>query len=262
MNLVRDLEEMADEGSFYVEFGSYALSDFSAGESEAETPVVPDQETNPDDPSTEGLSKNTQRARPMLAGTVIPKIREGIQHSFAEIMGQLDELEFAIPLIDDPTNAINLLLGNEVDLFTWRMPSMEHVFRDRRKLPVYSGVDGIIEGGFGVDHHIGFGFDTSGLQEWMDDEFAAEDFWKVFNGFYVNDRNDDGVDIPEFTLDASMGAGLGFSAVVVRADITGGLEAEASLDLLDEGEIAGTDDGKIYGDEITSDWTTHWIYLN
>ena len=84
------------------------------------------------------------------------------------------------------------------------MPSMG-MSSDRRKFPVYSGVDGIIEGGFGVDANIGFGFDTSGLQEWMDDEFAAEDFWKVFNGFYVNDRNDDGVDIPEFTLDASMG---------------------------------------------------------
>ena len=253
MDLVRDLEEMADEGSFYVEFGSYALSDFSAGDPEAETPVVPDQETDPDDPSTEGLSKDTQEQADAGGNSDPDNPEEGESNSsFAEIMGQLDELGFAIPLIDDPTNAINLLLGNEVDLFTWRMPSMGMSSEIEESFPIYSGVDGIIEGGFGVDATIGFGFDTSGLQEWMDDEFAAEDFWKVFNGFYVNDRNDDGVDIPEFTLDASMGAGLGFSAVVVRADITGGLEAEASLDLLDEGEIAGTDDGKIYGDEITS----------
>ena len=253
MDLMRNLEEMADEGSFYVEFGSYALSDFSAGDPEAETPVVPDQEKSPDDPSTEGLSKDTQEQADAGGNSDPDNPEDGESNSsFAEIMGQLDELGFAIPLIDDPTNAINLLLGNEVDLFTWRMPSMGMSSEIEESFPIYSGVDGIIEGGFGVDANIGFGFDTTGLQEWMDDEFSAEDFWKVFNGFYVNDRNDAGVDIPEFTLDASMGAGLGFSAVVVRADITGGLEAEASLDLLDEGEIAGTDDGKIYGDEITS----------
>ena len=49
-----------------------------------------------------------------------------------------------------------------------------------------------------------------------------------------------------------MGAGLGVSAVVVRSDITGGLLAEASFDLLDEGEVAGTSDGKIRGDEIAN----------
>jgi hypothetical protein len=34
--------------------------------------------------------------------------------------------------------------------------------------------------------------------------------------------------------------------------MTGGINAEASLDLLDEGEVAGTSDGKIRGEEITS----------
>ena len=72
----------------------------------------------------------------------------------------------------------------------------------------------------------------------------------MFNGFYVADWLD-GVDVPEFSMDATMGAGLGLSALVVRADITGGLEAAASFDLLDEGEIAGTSDGKIRGSEIS-----------
>lgn len=73
----------------------------------------------------------------------------------------------------------------------------------------------------------------------------------MFNGFYVADWDAKGVDIPEFTMDATMGAGLGLSALVVKADITGGLEAAVSFDLLDEGEIAGTSDGKIRGSEIS-----------
>ena len=253
MDLVKDLEEMAEQGSFYVDLGSYALSDFSSGDPNAVTPEVPELDENPDEPTTQNLSTDTKK-QANAGGNSDPDNPEAgdSNSSFAEVMEQLDELGFVIPLIDDPSNAINLLLGNPVDLFTWNMPGMGMSSEIDKSFPIYSGIDGIIEGGFGIDANLGFGFDTSGLQEWMDDEFADEDFWKVFNGFYVNDRDADGIDIPEFTLDASMGAGLGLSAVVVRADITGGLEAEASLDLLDEGEIAGTDDGRIYGDEITS----------
>ena len=61
-----------------------------------------------------------------------------------------------------------------------------------------------------------------------------DDAWKVFNGFYVADWDENGNDVPEFTLDAGMGAGMGLNAFVVRADMTGGINAAASLDLLDE----------------------------
>ena len=49
---------------------------------------------------------------------------ESKSSTFAGIMKSLDELGFKIPLIDEPTNAINLLLGHDVDLFTWDMPGM------------------------------------------------------------------------------------------------------------------------------------------
>ena len=168
-------------------------------------------------------------------------------------MKQLDELGFEIPLIDDPKNAIKLLLGQDVSLFEWRMPGMGMSSEIEESFPIYPGIEGIIEGGFGVDANIGFGFDTHGLNEWKQEGFKASDAWKVFNGFYVADLDSNGNcnDVPEFSMDATMGAGLGLSALVVRADITGGLEAAASFDLLDEGEIAGTSDGKIRGTEIS-----------
>ncbi|MFL0770921.1 MAG: hypothetical protein AB8B36_13795, partial [Prochlorococcus sp.] len=251
MDLVRNLEEMSDQGNVYVDFGSYALSEFGAGDEGEVTPVVGDEavkeEESVDDDEIDNEPESPEQTLNNDTG------EQADESGFSEIMAQLDELGFEIPLIDDPTTAINLLLGNHpIDLFTWTMPEMGMSSEIEESFPIYSGVDGIIEGGFGVDATIGFGFDTSGLQEWMDEGFAADDFWKVFNGFYVNDRDQVGNDIPEFTLEASMGAGLGLSAVVVKSDITGGLSAEASLDLLDEGEIAGTADGKIYGDEIIS----------
>jgi hypothetical protein len=240
MDLIRDLETMSEEGDFYIDFGSYELAAFNAGDASEETSDVDVDGTVGDLPDTEAQAD---------AGGASSSGGSG-SSTFKDIMSQLDELGFSIPLIDDPKNAIKLLLGQDVSLFEWRMPDMGMSSEIEESFPIYPGIEGIIEGGFGVDATIGFGFDTHGLNEWMDSGFKASDAWKVFNGFYVADWLD-GVDVPEFSMDATMGAGLGLSALVVRADITGGLEAAASFDLLDEGEIAGTSDGKIRGSEIS-----------
>ena len=243
MDLIRDLEKMSEEGDFYIDFGSYELPAFNAGDATEETTdVVVDEST------ASKLSKDT--AKQADAGGSSSSSSGSGSNTFKDIMSQLDELGFKIPLIDDPKNAIKLLLGQDVSLFEWRMPDMGMSSEIEESFPIYPGIEGIIEGGFGVDATIGFGFDTHGLNEWMDSGFKASDAWKVFNGFYVADWLN-GVDVPEFSMDATMGAGLGLSALVLRADITGGLEAAASFDLLDEGEIAGTSDGKIRGSEIS-----------
>lgn len=241
MDLIRDLEKMSEEGDFYIDFGSYELPAFNAGDaSEETTDVAVDESTAPN------LSKDT--AKQADAGG--NSSSGSGSKTFKDIMSQLDELGFKIPLIDDPKNAIKLLLGQNVSLFEWRMPDMGMSSEIEESFPIYPGIEGIIEGGFGVDATLGFGFDAQGLIDWKESGFKASDAWKVFNGFYVADWLN-GVDVPEFSMDATMGAGLGLSALVVRADITGGLEAAASFDLLDEGEIAGTSDGKIRGSEIS-----------
>jgi hypothetical protein len=242
MDLIRDLEQMKEEGSFYIDYGSYVLPAFSAGDQSASTEsIVVDADSTPE------LSSNTGEQADAGGSNSSGKSSS----SFKDIMKQLKDLGFKIPLIDDPKNAIKLLLGQDVSLFEWRMPSMGMASEIEQSFPIYPGIEGIIEGGFGVDATIGFGFDTYGLNEWRQSGFKAGDAWKVFNGFYVDDWLD-GVDVPEFTMDATMGAGLGLSALVVRADIAGGLEAAVSFDLLDEGEIAGTSDGKIRGSEISN----------
>ena len=93
MDLVRDLEEMADEGSFYVEFGSYALSDSALAILRLKHQWYP-TETNPDDPSTEGLSK-ILKEQADAGGNSDPKSRRG-ESNIAEIMRQLDELGFTM----------------------------------------------------------------------------------------------------------------------------------------------------------------------
>ncbi|MCX5966535.1 MAG: PA14 domain-containing protein [Cyanobacteria bacterium] len=245
MDLIHDLKVLSEEGDFYIDYGSYELPTFSAADESVSTEedvdldedgatadLTDDTETQADEGGSSGSGKSSSK--------------------FKEIMKQLDELGFEIPLIDEPKNAIKLLLGkDDVDLFTWTMPEMGMSSEIERSFPIYPGIEGIIEGGFGVDANLGFGFDSYGLNQWKQDGFKANDAWKVFDGFYVADWKD-GKDIPEFSMEASMGAGLGLSALVVKSEITGGLEAAASFDLLDQGEIAGTADGRIRGTEISS----------
>ena len=249
--LIEDLDTMSAQGNYYVDFGSYTLSDFKAGEEVSGKSLDTDstQNLNPDTASeankggTKAPDENQQSSS---------QVSEEHNSKFSQIMEKLDDLGFTIPLIDEPQNAINLLLGNTTDLFTWTMPGMGMTASIDKDFPIWGPIEGNINGDFGTEARIKFGFDTSGMSEWKDDGFLPENFWKVFNGFYIDDLDAEGNDTPEFTLDASMGAGLGLNARVVKANMSGGLMAAASLDLLDEGEIAGTSDGKIYGDEITS----------
>ena len=244
MDLVRDLERLSAEENFYINYGSYELAAFSAGSQESDPADV-----KVDGSSTKNLSKNTKQ---QADGGGKNQQSGKPNNSFKKTMSQANELGFTFPLLEDPVNVVKLLLGQDASLFEWRMPNMGMTSVIDKYFPIYAGIEGVIEGGYEVKAHLGFGFDTYGLSQWRRDDFAPGDSWKVFNGFYVADLDKNGRDVPEFSMDASMGAGLGFNARVVRADITGGLAAAARMDLLDEGEIAGTSDGKIRGQEITS----------
>ena len=243
MDLVRDLERLDAGENFFIDYGSYELAAFTAGSRESDPADV-----ELDESSTPNLTRNTKQQAD-AGGTNQQTGRPS--SSFQKTMSQANELGFSFPLLEDPINVVKLLLGQDATLFEWRMPAMGMTSEIEEYFPIFAGVEGIIAGGFEVEAHLGFGFDTYGLRQWRRDEFAPGDFWKVFNGFYVADLDEHGRDIPEFTMDATMGAGLGYNARVVRADIIGGLAAAARMDLLDEGEIAGTSDGKIRGQEIT-----------
>ena len=244
MDLVRDLDRLGAEENFFIDYGSYELAAFSPGSQESDPADV-----RVDESSTPNLSRNTKQQAD-AGGTNQQTGRPS--SSFQKTMSQANGLGFSFPLLEDPINVVRLLLGQDATLFEWRMPAMGMTSEIEEYFPIFAGVEGILAGGFEVEAHLGFGFDTYGLRQWHRDAFAPGAFWKVFNGFYVADLDENGRDIPEFTMNASMGAGLGYNARVVRADITGGLGGAARMDLLDEGEIAGTSDGKIRGQEISS----------
>ena len=232
LGLVQDLEQMEQQGDFYVDYGSYTLDAFNPGGDEAPT-------SNADDLSLTDKSTTNQAKDGGTSSSGEPS------SVFAGLMQDFYDLGVGIPLIDQPVNVIELLLGQTADLFTLTLPKLELSAEVDQDFPIWGGVEGVIEGGLSTDTNFEFGFDSSGLEAWAQTGFKDSDFGKVFDGFYVVDS-----DGPEFKLDATMGAGLDLNAVIVDASIVGGLEAGASLDLIDQGEISGTSDGKIYADEL------------
>jgi len=236
-DLVRTLETMANQGNYYIDYPS---SQYDFGDTKISAKKNPVKASTP---------TKTPKQQTTLSN---------VPSQYKQVMEKLEKLNFKIPLLEDASTIQDLISGETTDLITWvaststppndNVQSLNIDSSIRKSFPM-GPVQGVIEGGFNAKADLTFGFDTSGIKAWQADNFDLDNAWKAFNGFYVNDRHN-GVDSPEFQLNANMGAGAGLNAFVARADVTGGIEANASLDLLDGGEIAGTDDGKIYGNEI------------
>ncbi|MGB6302036.1 MAG: DUF4114 domain-containing protein, partial [Rivularia sp. (in: cyanobacteria)] len=152
---------------------------------------------------------------------------------------------------EDPLTAINLFLGKDVDLVTYDIPELDIEFSIEQSFPIFGSIKGLLEGGFSLYSDLVVGFDTYGLSQWKEEEFALEDSYLILDGFYLSDVDPDtGEDVDELTLDATIAAGVSASAVVAKAEVKGGITGTAALDIIDVGEFTGTSDGKLRGSEV------------
>ena len=236
----------SQEGNLAIDLGDYAI-DFDA--------------TNP---TADTKTAKTTKTKTVAAPTDQAKSKsKGKTQQLLTLFQNMPGLSF--PILSDPQVAIDLLMGKpDVSLFAYKVPNLDFNFRLDKTFPIYSipvvnvGVNGVLKGDFEAKANFGFGFDTSGLSQWKQSGFNASDAYKVFDGFYVSDRqNADGTgpDVNELKLKGSIKAGGGVNAGVAKAYLTGGIEANAKLDLLDVGEdlSKGTSgDGKIHASEIIS----------
>jgi Calx-beta domain/FG-GAP-like repeat/RTX calcium-binding nonapeptide repeat (4 copies) len=159
------------------------------------------------------------------------------------------------PLLDNPEQAFNFLLGKKIDLFTWDLPELKFDFTYSQFFPVIGPLGIDLEGNIGAGINLAFGYDTRGLMEFRSDRDPA----KIFNGIYINDRfgidpKDKGQtepkDLPEVTfnvgLKALLAANLGFGS----AGVGGGIEGTIEFNLHDP----NNDDKlyRVYLDEIAT----------
>ena len=103
---------MEQQGDFYVDYGSYTLDEFNPGGEEA-----PNSNSG-DDSALESGSSTTEQAK--SGGT--SSSGSGSSSVFAGLMQDFYDLGVGIPLIEQPVNVIELLLGQTADLFTLTLP--------------------------------------------------------------------------------------------------------------------------------------------
>ncbi len=165
---------------------------------------------------------------------------------------------FSIPVLEDPLSLLDFVLGRgEVDLFWYDLPDLALEFEHEITYPVFPGLNVGIFGKIGAYTNFDFGYDTTGLSQWMATDFDPAESWRILNGFYLDDHGQENTaaDAAELTLKATLGAvaSLGIGGIV-EAGVKGGIEAEIRFDLNDkETEILNdlpVGDGKFFGSEI------------
>jgi Ca2+-binding RTX toxin-like protein len=167
-----------------------------------------------------------------------------------------------IPLLKDPKSALGFLTGKTVDLFEYTLPPIDLSFRYDQSFPIpgLPGLNAIIGGRVAVLTDLSFGFDTSGVIDWVGTDFLNAEpdmsqIGKVFNGFYFGDYDTNGNERPEITFIAELAAGasLGIGGLI-EAGVMGGISLTVDADWNDlpaEG-IDGPGDGKMRLEEITT----------
>lgn len=144
---------------------------------------------------------------------------------------------FAFPLLDDPDQAFNLLLGKDADLFTYDMPELSIGATASTFIPIFGPLGARLEGSATAEADINFGFDTHGLRKVA----AGSSEKHVFDGLYLTP--DSGLN-----LQANVLAAAELNAGIARAGAGGGLTGNVDLSLRDYDR-----DNKVHLDEFSLD---------
>ncbi len=231
-----------------INFGTFELGGRTASDPSAETELASSQ------PSGQPMTADQQRltSGPDQKGIAANPNTQGRNQQTPSTK------RFSIPLMEDPMSVLNFLMGRgEVDLFYYDLPDLDLFFQYEQSFPIFGPLNGVFRGSIGAQTNFDFGFDTSGIRDWMESDFDPSEVGKIFNGFYLDDHGLENTptDQDEVTLNASIGAGasLGIGGLV-EAGVIGGLEAQIGFDLNDKETDFLNDlpvgDGNFHGSEL------------
>jgi hypothetical protein len=139
-----------------------------------------------------------------------------------------------------------LLLGQDVELFTYDLPKLYFILGYDQYFPIVGPLGARLGGSIEASADFAFGFDTFGLRQYVNTGNEGD----IFKGFYVSDTvNADGTgdDVSEITLKGALEASAELNVVVASAGVGGGIYGNIDFDLNDR----DPKDGKIRIDELT-----------
>jgi Ca2+-binding RTX toxin-like protein len=165
---------------------------------------------------------------------------------------------FTFPAFADPTSFFGLLVGQDVTLIRWDSGTLRAGFSVSYTFPpIFVGpvpIGFALSAGASIEGRFAVGYDTHGIRRAVDrftsiDNPTAENvlggIGMLFNGLFLDDLDENGVDVPEIKLIAEFAAGAGLSIGVISAGLKLGLRATIDFDLRDE---SGT--GKVRADAV------------
>ncbi|MEM8790522.1 MAG: matrixin family metalloprotease [Pseudomonadota bacterium] len=154
----------------------------------------------------------------------------------------------AFPFIQDPSSLLGLLLGDPITLVTADLEPLVVGFTYTQFFSIFGPLGISIEFIIEAAADFAFGFDTFGIQEFVDT--GAQNPFLILNGFFVSDRENadgTGADVPELTLLGGIVAAAELNLGIARAGVAGGLFIEILFDLFDP-----DNDGKVRITELFS----------
>ena len=172
---------------------------------------------------------------------------------------------FSLPFLEDPEQLMDLLTGEgEASYFRLDLGSLvAQVAYTKRFGPIMAGPVPIVPfvgGSISVEGRLAMGFDSQpqtlaveSLSNPGDVDGLIEAYGRfdggdiITEGFYLDDLDADGVDVPEVKIVTTLEAGAGVSIGIVTAGLKGGITLTINLDINDP-----NDDGRLRTAEINT----------
>ncbi|NOQ51065.1 MAG: hypothetical protein GQ578_02440, partial [Desulfuromonadaceae bacterium] len=165
--------------------------------------------------------------------------------------------DFDIPIINDPSQIFNLLLGKDAVLLTYDLQPLVAEFTYKQSFPVYGPLAVAIFGEIAAEADFAFGFDTYGISQFADSGFRNPAL--IFNGFYISDTDlptgEYGTDVPELTLSGGFGAAAELNLGIASAGAGGGVFFDVFFNLFDPSH-----DGKVRVPEVINSVINEFRY--
>ena len=219
--IVNVVNAIPTDSNLEINLGSFDLSNSDVRDTNFEISAAPINITEVVENPEDQISNNSSEGKFLTELSKVPG----------------DGLQF--PILSKPTSAFDLLLGKDVDLFTYDLPKLGINFQyESPFIPIIGPLGARFGGEIGAEVDLAFGYDTFGLRQFADSGNASQ----IFNGFYIDDG---GENIPEASLFAELSASAELNAFIAKAGLTGALQGVINLDLNDP-----NDDGKVRANEF------------
>ncbi|NER96177.1 MAG: calcium-binding protein [Symploca sp. SIO1B1] len=156
---------------------------------------------------------------------------------FNKIPGKISGEGLQFPILTEPETAFNLLLGKDVDLFTYTTPKLSFgAGGEFLKFPIIPPfLFGGLRGDFSATiNNLEFGYDTVGIRQFaegMDGKVGTDDDFKktddLFQGFFIDGNPGE----PEVKLNATLEAFGELDAFLASAKVSGDIMGTVDFEL-------------------------------